>query len=164
MTLKDIPTYITYKSISTSHKLCSGLCQIVLVFRSLLGVHVHIYTQSTSIYIKYNPNMNLMCKLISINFTFFFCCHLNSGTIKCQKRGWGLMLIYSVLRSWQCFMFTPPPPFPHPQNTMWNLGSMHALMLSAGEHYSDSVWMCINGLLNITVYPGRNVNISTLLI
>lgn len=128
MTLKDIPTYITYKSISTSHKLCSGLCQIVLVFRSLLGVHVHIYTQSTSIYIKYNPDMNLMCKLISINFTFFFCCHLNSGTIKCQKRGWGLMLIYSVLRSWQCFMFTPPSPFPHPQNTMWNLGSMHALI------------------------------------
>lgn len=121
MTLKDIPTYITYKSISTSHKLCSGLCQIVLVFRSLLGVHVHIYTQSTSIYIKYNPDMNLMCKLISINFTFFFfliffcCCHLNSGTIKCQKRGWGLMLIYSVLRSWQCFMFTPPPLSPIPK-------------------------------------------------
>lgn len=163
MTLKDIPTYITYKSISTSHKLCSGLCKIVLVFRSLLGVHVHIYTQSTSIYIKYNPDMNLMCKLISINFTFFLLSFKQWYNKMSKKRLRVDANIFSIAKLAMFYVY-PPSPFPHPQNTMWNLGSMHALMLSAGEHYSDSVWMCINGLLNITVYPGRNVNISTLLI
>lgn len=79
--------------------------------------------------------MNLMCKLISINFTFFF--FFNFFLLLSFKQWYNKMSkkrlrvdanIFSIAKLAMFYVKPPPPPFPHPQNTMWNLGSMHALI------------------------------------
>lgn len=119
MTLKDIPTYITYKSISTSHQLCSGLCEIVLVFRSLIAVHDHIYTYTKykhTCTCKYNTTLTwILSRLILYNSTIWllFCCiHLKQWYNKMSKK---TLRVNANILSIANLAIGTPPPFPIPK-------------------------------------------------
>lgn len=142
MTLKDIPTYITYKSISTSHKLCSGLCQIVLVFRSLIDVHVHIYTQSTSIHVHImQPWHEFWVDWFQLvpQFHYFLLSSFKQWYNKMSKKK-RLRVDVNIfsIANLALFYVQTPPLSPIPQK-YYVKSWINALMLSAEEHYSDSL-------------------------